>query len=202
MESKKWLWVVIVCLAIIAVYQIVQLTGGNSPDSLSPEIEPSFRPDQQTTHTASFAELPGTREEQQRPVIELAKVKKPQEPSTVTIERSVPSLEAQEQDIVDAADTVILQDPLSPVDDQPIVDTPQVPAASVLLVESSKRGLVRGIICSEDRGSALIDETIVQTGTIIGDVKVVNIYAGEVEFEKEGNRWIQKVSEAPDEKWQ
>jgi len=202
MKSKKWLWVVIVCLAIIAVYQIAKLTGGNSPDSLSPETEPSSQPDQRATHTASFVELPGTREEQKRPVIELAEVEKTQEPNTVTIERSVPSLEAQEQDIVDAVDRVTIQNPPSPVADLLIVDMPQGPAPPVSVAESSNSGLVRGIICSEDRSSALIDEAIVQKGTVIGDVKVVNIHAGGVEFEKDDQRWTQKVSEAPDMKWQ
>ena len=199
MESKKWLWVATMCLVIVAVYQIVKLTGGNSTDSPSPEIEPPYRPDQRTTHTASLTELPGMLEEQKQPVIELAKVEKPQEPSTLTVESSAPHPE--EQDIMEVADMVAMQDLPSPASEQPIVDTTQASQAIAPVVKSSDRGLVRGIVYSEDHGSALIDETIVQAGTVIGDVKVVNIHAGGVEFEKEGQRWIQTIGEAPDVKW-
>ena len=202
MESKKWLWIVIVCLAIIAVYQIVKLTGGNTTDSPSPQVEPSFQPDQRTTHTASLAELPGMLEEKKQPVINITKAEKPQEPNTVTIESSAQNPEEQEQDTIEAANTVAMQDPLSPDDDQPIANTNQALPATISMVKSSNRGLVRGLVCSEDHGSALIDETIVQTGAIIENVEVVNIDADGIEFEKEDQRWTQKVGDAPDVRWQ
>lgn len=205
MESKKWLWIVIACLAIVAVYQIVKLTGGNSTDSSSPEIEPSFQPDQRPTQTASFAELPGMPEEKKQPVVELAKEEIPQGPSSVTIESSAPSLKEQDAvepaETAEAADTVAMQDPPLPVSDPPVVNATQAPPATGPVAKSSNRGLVRGIVYSEDRGSALIDETLVRTGAIIDGVKVVNIHTGGVEFEKADQRWTQKVGEAPDVQW-
>jgi hypothetical protein len=199
MESRKWLWVVIGCLAIVTVYQIAKLTGGISTDSPSPETEPSLQPDQRTTHTASLVELPGTLDEKKPPVIEPAEMEEPQEPSTVTTESSAPSPERQETE--ERVGTVAMQELPSPVSEQPEIDTIQAPPANVPVVKTANRGFVHGIVLSEGHGSALIDGMVVQTGTIIDDVKVVNIHAGGVEFEKESQRWTQKVGAAPDVKW-
>ena len=208
MEKKNWLWIVIVCLAIVAVYQIIRLTGGNPADSPSPEIEPASQPDQRATHTASLAEMPGMLEEKKPPVIELANVEKPQEQSTATIASSAPNPEKQDTvepaetaEAANTVETVAMQDSFSSVSGLPVEDTIQAPITTGPVVKSSNRGLVRGIVYSEDRGSALIDETLVQTGAVIDGVKVINIHAGGVEFENEGRQWTQKVGEAPDQQW-
>jgi hypothetical protein len=72
---------------------------------------------------------------------------------------------------------------------------------SELALEASCRGLVRGIVYSADSGSALIDETIVPTGSTIDGVKVVRVHSGGVDFEKDGRRWTQRVSEQPNSLW-
>ena len=95
-----------------------------------------------------------------------------------------------------------MQDPSSTVNDQSKVDLIRITMATAPVVKSSDRGLVRGIVYSESRGSTLIDKTVVQTGAVIDGVKVINIHADGVEFEKDGRRWTQKVGEAPDLNWQ
>jgi hypothetical protein len=67
---------------------------------------------------------------------------------------------------------------------------------------ASPKGLVRGIVYSADSGSALVDDTIVRAGCTIDGVKVVRVHAGGVDFEKDGRRWTQKVSETPNPLWQ
>ena len=85
MKSKHWLWIVVVCMAIIAVHQIIKLTAGNAADSQSPETEPVFQSDQRTVHTASLADFPGMLEEKKQLVVELAKIEGPQEQDTVEL---------------------------------------------------------------------------------------------------------------------
>ena len=200
METKNWWWVAIACLAIVAVHQIVKLTGGDSAQS-PPAMEPASQPERQTTHTASLAELLSMPEEEKPQVKELARIEEQQETSAAAIESSDPSPEEQQEVPAEVAETAQVQDPPSPVSDQPMIDTNQPPPPTAPVVESSKRGLVRGIVYSEDHGSAVIDETMVKIGVIIDGVTVVNIHAGGVEFEKDGHRWTQKVGEAPGLQW-
>ncbi|MBN2315842.1 MAG: hypothetical protein JXM79_18070 [Sedimentisphaerales bacterium] len=209
MKSKHWLWIVVVCLGIIAVHQIIRLTSEKAADSPSPEIEPAFQPDPRAVQTASFAELPGMLGEKKQPVIEPAKVGKPQEQDTTTIVNPAPN--PGERDTVgpvestedtSTVETVAMQDPLSPINEQSIGEPIQITISTDPVIKSFDRGLVRGIVYSEDRGATLIDETVVQTGAVIDGVKVVSIHADGVEFEKEGRRWTQQVGETPDLQWQ
>lgn len=208
MISKNWLWVAIACMVIVTVHQIVKLGGGNSVESVSPQAEQAFWPDQRTANTASLAELPGILEEMRQPMAEPAQVEEPQQAPAPTTESPDPSpeepsqaaLETEEQaEPAETAETVQSQDPPAPMIDRPVVEiAPPVPAP----VESSNKGLVRGIVYSDQRGSALIDETIIQTGGTIGGVKVLRVHAGGVDFEKNGRRWTQKVSQTPGSRWQ
>jgi hypothetical protein len=50
-----------------------------------------------------------------------------------------------------------------------------------------------GILYSEDKPLAIIDGKIVKEGDIIHGVKVANIYKNEVEFEKNGMKWTQRM---------
>ena len=58
-------------------------------------------------------------------------------------------------------------------------------------------GVVTGILYSEDNPSAVVDKDIVRQGDSIHGVKVVKIHKEQVEFEKAGKRWVQKVKEEP-----
>lgn len=212
MKSKNWLWVVIAFLAIVVVYQIVRLPEGKSTDSPLPEIEPAFQPGQRTTHVVSLAELSGMPEKKKQPVVELAKIEKPQKTTTTIIENLAPSTKDQDTlepaettgtaETADAVETMAMKDPPSIMSDESVAGTIQAPIRTIPTAKSSIKGLVRGIIYSEDHGFTLIDETIVKTGAVIDGAKVINIHAGGVEFEREGRRWTQKVGEALDFQWQ
>lgn len=204
MKSKNWLWVVITCLAIVVVYQIVRLPEGKSPDSPSQEMERISSQNQRTSHVVSLAEMSGMPEENEQSVIDLSKIEKPQKPTTIT-ENLVSSSEGQDTfelaETEDAANSVeqtgttAKQDPPSLMSDGPAAGTIQAPLTTTSTAKSTNKGVVRGIIYSEEHGFTLIDETIVRTGAVIDGAKVVNIHAGGVEFEKEGRRWTQKVGE-------
>jgi len=205
MISKNWLWVVVACMVIATVHQIVKLGGDNAVESGSPQAEQAFRPEQRPTNTASLAELPGILEEIKQPAAEPAQVEEPQQTPAPTTESLDPSpeepsqaaLETEEQ--AETAETVPLQEPPAPVIERPAIETaPPVPAP----VAPSNKGLVRGIVYSDQRGSALIDETIVRTGGTIDGVKVLRIHTGGVDFEKNGRQWTQKVSQTPGLHWQ
>ena len=204
MESKKWLWAVIACLAIAAVYQIVKLTGGSSAEPSSPEAEQAVEPDRKPIQTASLDELTGMLEERKPQIIEPAKPEEPEQTSTATTEGSEASRAEPEPDTAEPAEAVEMtqvQDPPLPVIDQAAVETPPPPPAVAAPVKSSNKGLVRGIVYSVERGSALIDETIIRAGGTVDGVKVLRIHAGGVDFEKNGHKWTQKVSETPDPQW-
>lgn len=63
-------------------------------------------------------------------------------------------------------------------------------------------GVVTGIVYSADKPSTVIDGKIVREGDTIHDVKVVKIHRDNVEFEKNGKVWKQKVRETTEKFWQ
>ena len=63
------------------------------------------------------------------------------------------------------------------------------------------KGLIRGIVSSEDSFTALIDTQAVREGDTIHGVNVVKIYVDKIEFEKDGRQWIQELNEAPGRQW-
>ena len=62
-------------------------------------------------------------------------------------------------------------------------------------------GWVNGILYSEDNPSVVLDKDIVYEGQTVHDVKVVKVHKDKVEFEKDGNRWEQKLKEEPNIYW-
>ena len=62
--------------------------------------------------------------------------------------------------------------------------------------------VVEGIIFSFDDSSAIIDGCIVKEGDVILGATVVRINPKTVLFEKNGNRWAQRVRQRPDPAWQ
>ena len=73
--------------------------------------------------------------------------------------------------------------------------------AEVRRTDKPERGIVTAISYSEDKPSAVIDSEIVNEGETIHGVKVVKIHKDKVEFEKDGERWGQKVQERPGSGW-
>jgi hypothetical protein len=63
-------------------------------------------------------------------------------------------------------------------------------------------GTVAGIIYSEENPSVLINHELIREGDITHSVKVVKISKREVEFEKDGERWTQKVLAKPNPAWE
>jgi len=62
-------------------------------------------------------------------------------------------------------------------------------------------GVVIGIVYSEDKQIALIDKEVVRPGDTIHGVKVVKIHQDNVEFEKNGKVWKQKVRDMAGKLW-
>jgi len=56
--------------------------------------------------------------------------------------------------------------------------------------------IVRDIVYSHDRPSAVIGTKIVSVGDKVNGATIVKINRDRIEFEKDGNRWVQKVHEA------
>jgi len=66
---------------------------------------------------------------------------------------------------------------------------------------TTTRGLITGIMCTEEHSSAVINGEIVREGDTIHGVKVVKIYKDRVEFEKDSKRWAQHAQEQPIDVW-
>lgn len=65
----------------------------------------------------------------------------------------------------------------------------------------SPRGVVTGIVYSEDKPSAIIERDVVHEGQTIRGVKVVKIQKSRVEFDKQGQKWSQAVGELANAAW-
>ena len=63
------------------------------------------------------------------------------------------------------------------------------------------RGIVTGIVHSEDKPSAIIDGRIVYERDTILRVRVVKIHRNKVDFVKGGQEWSQEVRETPASYW-
>ena len=66
---------------------------------------------------------------------------------------------------------------------------------------ATKDGAVAGILYSKENPCALINRELVYEGDITNGVKVVKIDRQKVEFEKNGQRWTQKVLANPNSTW-
>lgn len=67
--------------------------------------------------------------------------------------------------------------------------------------EQTEEGIVTAILYSEENPSAVIDNRIVHQGDIIKDITVVRINKNNVEFEKDGTVWTQRVRQRPNPAW-
>ena len=218
MESKKWIWIVIACLVIVTVYQVVKIAGVDPAEPKAPQKEPILQPDRQTTQTASLGGLSGMPEEKTPQVVEPAIVEEQERASEPPEPEEEDSSPMPEEEQKDAEETAEEQNPPAPETeqsdedgeasstldtDQPAQEGGQAPFDGMTPPKgASPKGLVRGIVYSDSSGSVLIDDTIVHTGDTIDGVKIIRVHSGGVDFEKDGRRWTQKVSETPDPLWQ
>lgn len=69
---------------------------------------------------------------------------------------------------------------------------PMLPAP-VVVGKSLNSLAVRGIVYSQNKPSAIVNNQIVEIGHTVNGVTIVNITPNAVEFEKEGQRWTQGV---------
>ena len=90
--------------------------------------------------------------------------------------------------------TIITRDPIKLPDESDTQNTEQVEQNGTTGEITAGMAVVRDIVYSEDKPSALIGSKIVYVGDVINGVTIVKIDRDSVEFEKNGNRWEQKVS--------
>lgn len=70
------------------------------------------------------------------------------------------------------------------------------------LLTTARQGVVTGILYTTiESSSAVIDGQIVKEGDTIHNVTVTKIHKSEVEFEKNGKRWKQRVGQRPNPAW-
>ncbi len=63
------------------------------------------------------------------------------------------------------------------------------------------KGVVTGIVRSQDSSTAVIGTQVVREGESIDGVTIVKIHDDKVEFEKEGVRWTQALNQPPSPQW-
>jgi len=73
--------------------------------------------------------------------------------------------------------------------------------ASHSFFATPRRGVVTGILYTIENSTALIDKQIVKEGDTIYGVTVVKIHRNDIEFEKNGRRWKQRVGQRPNGAW-
>ena len=64
-----------------------------------------------------------------------------------------------------------------------------------------KRGVITGIMCTQEQPSAVIDGEIVYEGDTIHGVKVAKIHQDSIEFEEGRSRWVQHPQQEPAAAW-
>ena len=72
---------------------------------------------------------------------------------------------------------------------------------TIKLKPKPTHGVVTGILYFAEKPSAIIDGTVVYKGDKIHGVKVIDIQQNNVEFEKNGKGWNQKVRETAEKLW-
>ena len=65
-----------------------------------------------------------------------------------------------------------------------------------------QQGVVTGILYIMEDSSAVVDNQVVRKGDTIYGVRIVNIEKFNVEFEKNGYQWQQRVREKPNPAWE
>ncbi len=64
-------------------------------------------------------------------------------------------------------------------------------------VVNKNYGVITGILYSEDKPVAVVSGKLVNEGMVIDGVKIVKIHKDNVEFQKDGRLWSQRIGEKP-----
>ncbi len=73
--------------------------------------------------------------------------------------------------------------------------------ATVAAPPKPVRGVVCGVASSDDTAMILIGNKIYNVGDTIDGVEITEIDLNEVEFERDGERWSQRLQEPADSRW-
>jgi hypothetical protein len=93
--------------------------------------------------------------------------------------------------------TVMTRDPMKLPDEIDTQNTEQNAAQNETANKPKQEVIiVRAIVYSDDRPSALIGTKIVYVGDKVNDATIVKINRDSIEFENDESRWVQKVREA------
>ncbi|MBN2183617.1 MAG: hypothetical protein JW715_17040 [Sedimentisphaerales bacterium] len=90
-----------------------------------------------------------------------------------------------------------IPEPISMNIRDPIKPAPQTPVTNTWKTDANNTGIlnVRGILYSQDKPSAVVNNRIVHLNDKIDDVTIVEIDREYVIFERNGKRWTRKVAE-------
>ncbi len=193
MTSKDWKWIVIACLLVLVPYQVGKYHGENSAESRSRERQLSFQKEKEETRKAEFAKLLRIQEEEKREAVKRRREAKAEERDKEAIKLIDESTDRQMALIMKYLETMQnIQRQPSSIGGSPF---------SSYTIKTPRQGRISYIVGTEDNHSALIGTKLVREGDIIDGVTVVKIHKEEVEFEKDGKRWTQKIDDAPDPAW-
>lgn len=183
MALKNWKWIAIACLLLVVAYQTGKYAGENSAESRSRESELAFKKEKEETRKAEFAKLLRIQEEEKREAVKRRREEK-------FVESMDESTDRQMALIMKYLETMQnTQRQPSSIGGSPF---------SSYTTKTPRQGRIIYIVGTEDNHSALIGTKLVREGDIIDGVTVVKIHKEEVEFEKDGKRWTQKIDDAPD----
>ena len=62
-------------------------------------------------------------------------------------------------------------------------------------------GVVTAILYCDDKPAVFIEDQMLHEGDVIHDVKIIDITADKVQFDKQGDTWMQKVQEPASSQW-
>ncbi|MGA2070059.1 MAG: hypothetical protein ABSG97_01815 [Sedimentisphaerales bacterium] len=74
-------------------------------------------------------------------------------------------------------------------------------AAAVVERPEPRFGVITAILYCDDTPTVLIEDQMLHKGDIIHDVKVFDIKADKVQFDKQGEKWEQRVQEPAKPEW-
>ena len=193
MTSKDWKWIAIACLLVLVAYQAGKYAGKNSAESRSRESELAFQKGKEATRKDEFAKLLRIQEEEKREAVKRRREAKAEERDKEAIKLMDESTDRQMALIMKYLETMQnIQCQPSSIGGSPF---------SSYTTKTPRQGRISSIIGTKDNHSALIGTKLVREGDIIDGVTVFKIYKDEVEFEKDGKRWTQKIGDAPDPAW-
>ena len=82
-----------------------------------------------------------------------------------------------------------------------LVDRTKKSQATKAAKPKQTRGVVSGIVYGTGASMILLGNQIYAEGEAADGVKIVKIHPGKVEFEKNGERWVQRIREPADSHW-